>query len=64
MGESNAMPGSPAIDRVLADPAASFPLKSVLRLWLTRDFIDAARDAQVLAQLFEARATKMVGRAP
>lgn len=64
MGEPSAIPGVPAIDRVLADPAASLPLKSVVRLWLTRDFVDAARDARVLAQLLEARAVELVGRAP
>lgn len=58
------MPWSLSIDRVLADPAASFALKAALRLWLRRDFIDAARDARVLAQLLEARAVEMEGRAP
>lgn len=57
------MPWSPSIEQVLADPAASFALKSVLRLWLTRDFSDAARDARVLSQLLEARANELAGRA-
>lgn len=63
MGDPSAMPLSPSIDQVLADPAASFALKSVLRLWLTRDFSDAAQDARALARLLEARTAEMAGRA-
>ena len=38
-------------ERVLNDPAASFWLKEALKAALTRDPIDAASDAHVLAVL-------------
>jgi len=41
----------PAIDEILADPAASVWLKAGLRLALSRDPVDAANDADVLARL-------------
>jgi hypothetical protein len=43
------------IDDVLRDPAASFWLKDSLRSALARDPVDAANDAEVLAQLLERR---------
>lgn len=46
---------------VLADPAASFALKAVVRQWSERDRIDAANDAQVLCALFIARADQHLG---
>jgi len=39
---------------ILADPAASFALKSVIRQWMTRDGVDAANDARMLCELFGA----------
>jgi hypothetical protein len=45
----------PDIDKVLADPAASFWLKAALRSALCRDPVDAAHDSQILAQLLEQR---------
>lgn len=41
---------------LLADPAVSFPLKTVILSWEQRDPVDAARDARVLAEVFERRA--------
>ena len=41
----------PAIDEILADPAASVWLKAALRSALSRDPVDAANDADVLARL-------------
>jgi hypothetical protein len=41
------------IEQVLADPAASFWLKGALSSALDRDPVDAANDAEVLAQLLD-----------
>ena len=49
-------------ERVLADPAASFWLKDALRSALDRDPVDAANDAEVLAQLLEQRCQEILGR--
>lgn len=43
------------IDQVLRDPAASYWLKSSLLSALARDPVDAANDAEVLAQLLDRR---------
>lgn len=45
----------PSIDEVLADPAASFWLKTALRSALCRDPVDAAHDSEILAQLLGRR---------
>ena len=45
----------PEFAAVLHDPAASFWLKTCLRSALSRDPVDAANDAEVLAQLLERR---------
>jgi hypothetical protein len=45
----------PSIDEVLVDPAASFWLKMALRSALRRDPVDAAHDAEILAQLLGQR---------
>jgi hypothetical protein len=42
-------------DQILADPSASFWIKDALRSALPRDPVDAANDAQVLAQVLDAR---------
>ena len=41
----------PSIAEVLADPTASFWLKTALRSALCRDPRDAAHDSEILAQL-------------
>jgi hypothetical protein len=48
------------IDRVLADPAASRWLQDALREALHRDPVDAANDAEFLAQLLAARCDEML----
>ena len=45
---------------LLIDPAVSFALKDVLRLWEVRDPVDAARDARLLAEVLERRADEAV----
>ncbi|HSZ62094.1 MAG TPA: hypothetical protein VK828_09860 [Terriglobales bacterium] len=45
----------PSIDEALADPAASFWLKTALRSALCRDPVDAAHDSEILAQLLGQR---------
>lgn len=49
------------ISGVLADPAASFALKSVIRQWMERDRVDAAIDAEVLSMLFGAKTDPWLG---
>jgi len=48
-------PALPSIEEVLSDFAASDWLKKALRSALDRDVVDAANDAEVLAQLLNAR---------
>lgn len=50
----------PSIDEVLADPAASFWLKTALRSALRRDPVDAAHDSEILAQLLRQRCDTIV----
>jgi hypothetical protein len=45
----------PTIDEILDDPAASFWLKAALHSALSRDPVDAANDADVLARVLERR---------
>ena len=55
-------PPSPlTVADLLADPAASFAIKDVARRWAARDCVDAALDAQVLCEVFEAAADRMFG---
>ena len=51
-------------DAVLADPSVTFACKSVLRLWLERDPVDAAADAQLLAAVLAWRSERLLGRFP
>ncbi|MBW8302853.1 MAG: hypothetical protein K0M78_02670, partial [Brevundimonas sp.] len=46
---------------LLADPSASFAIKDVARRWAARDSVDAALDARVLCEVFEAAADRMLG---
>lgn len=55
MSESQSPTDLPEIDQVLDDPAASYWLKAALRAALSRDPVDAAHDAVVLARLLERR---------
>jgi hypothetical protein len=50
----------PSIDEVLADPAASYWLKTALRSALGRDPVDAANDSGMLARLLEERCDKIL----
>ena len=50
------------IDEALSDPAASFWLKDALRSALARDPVDAANEAQVLAQLLDQRCQAILKR--
>lgn len=45
----------PTIDEILDDPGASFWLKAALRSARSRDPVDAANDADVLARVLERR---------
>lgn len=45
----------PTIEDILRDPSASAWLKNALRSSLLRDPVDAANDAEVLAQLLDRR---------
>ena len=50
----------PGIDEVLADPAASFWLKTALCSALNRDPVDAAHDSEILARLLEDRCDRIL----
>ena len=50
----------PTIEKILADPAASFWLKRAVRSALSRDPVDAANDADVLARLLESRCRSLL----
>jgi hypothetical protein len=60
MSDSPTASDLPGIDEVLADPAASFWLKTTLRSALCRDPVDAARDSEILARLLEERCDKIL----
>jgi hypothetical protein len=53
-------PEPPTTDQLLADPACSYWLKYALSSALTRDPVDAANDAEVLARLLDARCRKLL----
>ena len=46
-------PPLPSIEEILADPSASFWLRNALLAALSRDPVDAANDADVLARLLD-----------
>ena len=50
----------PGIDEVLADPAASFWLKTALCSALNRDPVDAAHDSEILARLLQERCDQIL----
>jgi hypothetical protein len=50
----------PSIDEVLADPAASYWLKTALRSALRLDPVDAANDSEILARLLKERCDKIL----
>jgi hypothetical protein len=50
----------PPIDEVLADPAASFWLKTAIRSALRRDPVDAAHDSEILARLLDERCDQVL----
>lgn len=50
----------PGIEEVLADPAASFWLKTALQSSLCRDPVDAAHDSEVLARLLGRRCDEIL----
>ena len=52
----------PQLEEVLQDPAASFWLKRALQSALSRDPVDAANDAAVLARLLDARCRSLLKR--
>lgn len=52
----------PTIEQIMADPAGSFWLKRALSAALARDPIDAANDAEVLAQLLDRRCREILNQ--
>ena len=50
----------PGIDEVLADPAASYRLKTALCSALNRDPVDAAHDSEILARLLGDRCDRIL----
>ena len=55
MGDGLRPSDLPGIDAMLADPAASYWLKTALRSALCRDPVDAANDSEILARLLKDR---------
>lgn len=54
--------GLPPISEILADPAASSWLKNALREASSRDPVDAANDAEILAKLLERRCREILSQ--
>ena len=52
----------PSIDEILADPAASLWLRHALLGALSRDPVDAANDAEVLAGLLDRRCRRILSQ--
>lgn len=50
----------PTIDQILADPSASLWLRNALLAALSRDPVDAANDADVLARLLDRRCREIL----
>ncbi len=53
------LPPIPSIGEVLTDPGASEWLKDALKSALSRDVVDAANDAELLARLLDREARAM-----
>ncbi|MBB4517396.1 hypothetical protein [Paraburkholderia fungorum] len=51
------------IQQVIDSPSTSFWLKAALRALLERDALDAARDAELLAELMVARLNEILPQA-
>lgn len=60
--KDHATGGLPTTDEILDDPTASFWLKAALHSALSRDPVDAANDAEVLAQVLERRCRNLLNR--
>lgn len=54
----------PTIEEVLADPSASFWLRNALLAALSRDPVDAANEADVLARLLDKRCCEILEANP
>lgn len=52
----------PSVDDLLDDPSVSYPLKAVLLIWRSRDPVDAAHDAALLAAVMSDRAAFRLGQ--
>lgn len=49
------------VDALMSDPSISRHLKLVLDAWRLRDPVDAARDADLLADVLGRRANRLLG---
>ncbi|HWH57973.1 MAG TPA: hypothetical protein VN682_10100 [Terriglobales bacterium] len=54
----------PGIGAIFRDPGASIWLKNALRSALSRDPVDAANDAEVLARLLDRRCREILRTSP
>jgi hypothetical protein len=50
------------IKQILSDPCSSFWLKQSIERLLSRDIVDAAHDAQKLADIMQRRCTELLAR--
>ncbi len=55
-------PDRPDLERLINDPAVSYPLKAVLLVWWSRDPLDAANDAAALASVMGDRVAALLDR--
>lgn len=53
---------TPTVQELLDSPSVSFWLKNALRAALSRDCVDAAADAGLLADVLQERADEALGR--
>lgn len=52
-------PAAPGVEAILASPSASSWLKDALKAALQRDPVDAANDAELLAELLARRCSEL-----
>ena len=55
---------APSVEAVLGDSAVSGAFEAVLRAWLRRDAVDAAKDAELLALVLGRRGDSLLGSSP
>ena len=57
--EGNAETPIPSVEEIFSDPAATLWLRQALRTALSRDPVDAANDAELLARILDRRCREL-----